>query len=137
MGLLVLAGVVASKLAFRIGVPALVLFIAVGMILGSDVTGWIYFDDAWLAQLVGTVALVQILFEGGLQTEWRQLRRVAWPALSLATVGVLVTVLVTGGLAWLVLGIDPALALLLGAIVGSTDAAAVFAVIGNQDLPAG
>ncbi|MFZ5828023.1 MAG: potassium/proton antiporter [Bacillota bacterium] len=135
VGLLVLAGVVASKLAFRIGVPALVLFIAVGMVLGSDTTGWIYFDDAWLAQLVGTVALVQILFEGGLQTEWRQLRRVVWPALSLASVGVLVTVLVTGGLAWLALGIDPVLALLLGSIVGSTDAAAVFAVIGHQDLP--
>ncbi|MFZ5813790.1 MAG: potassium/proton antiporter [Bacillota bacterium] len=134
-GLLLLAGVVASKLAFRMGVPALVLFILVGMVLGSDVTGWIYFDNAWLAQLVGTVALVQILFEGGLQTEWRQLRRVTWPALSLATVGVLVTVLVTGGLAWLVLGLEPPLALLVGAIVGSTDAAAVFAVIGNQDLP--
>lgn len=117
------------------GLPALVIFIAVGMILGSDVSGWIYFDDAWLAQLVGTVALVQILFEGGLQTEWRQLRRVVWPALSLATVGVLITVVVTGLLAWLVLGVDLPMALLMGAIVGSTDAAAVFAVIGNQDLP--
>lgn len=135
LGALLLAGVISSKLAFRMGVPALVIFIAVGMILGSDVSGWIYFDDAWLAQLVGTVALVQILFEGGLQTEWRQLRRVVWPALSLATVGVLITVVVTGLLAWLVLGVDLPMALLMGAIVGSTDAAAVFAVIGNQDLP--
>lgn len=135
VGVLLLAGVVSTKLASRLGVPALVLFIAVGMLLGSDVTGWIYFDDAWLAQLVGTVALIQILLEGGLQSQWRQLRRVARPALTLATVGVLVTVLVTGALTRFALGVDWPMALLVGAIVGSTDAAAVFAVIGNQDLP--
>lgn len=116
------------------GVPALVLFIAVGMILGSDVTGFIYFDDAWVAQLVGTVALVLILFEGGLQTRWRNLKPVMVPAISLATVGVLITVAITGLLAWWVLDISLPVAMLIGAIVGSTDAAAVFAVIGGQNV---
>ncbi len=133
-GGLLVAGVIATKLASRIGVPALVLFILVGMLLGSDISGLVYFDDAWLAQLVGTVALVIILFEGGLHTKWRQLRQVVWPALSLATIGVAVTVLVTGAIARFALKLDWPLALLLGAIVGSTDAAAVFAVIGNQNI---
>lgn len=76
------------------------------MVLGSDITGLIYFHDAWLAQFVGTLALVVILFEGGLQTNWKRLRSAAVPALSLASVGVLVTVMVTGLLAWLVLDLD-------------------------------
>lgn len=104
------------------------------MVLGSDITGLIYFDDARLAQLVGTAALAVILFEGGLQTEWKQLRSVARPALSLATAGVLVTVLCTGLLAWWVLGVDVPMALLIGAIVGSTDAAAVFAVMADLNI---
>ncbi len=134
-GGLLLAGVVTTKLAARIGVPALVLFILVGMVIGSDISGLIYFDDAWLAQLVGTIALVVILFDGGLHANWGQLRRVRLPALSLSTVGVLVTVLITGAITRLALGLDWPQALLLGAIVGSTDAAAVFAVIGNQNIP--
>jgi len=134
-GGLLLTGVVTTKLASRMGVPALVLFLLVGMLLGSDISGLIYYDDAWTAQLVGTVALVIILFEGGLHTDWSRLRRVAMPAASLATVGVAVTVLITGLLARFALGVDWPLALLVGAIVGSTDAAAVFAVIGNQNIP--
>lgn len=134
LGALLLGGVITTKLASRMGVPSLILFILVGMVLGSDITGLIYFDDAWLAQFVGTLALVVILFEGGLQTQWKQLRRVAAPASSLATVGVLVTVAVTGLLAWAVLDLSFPEAMLIGAIVGSTDAAAVFAVIGKQNI---
>lgn len=134
LGALLLSGIVTTKVASRMGVPALVLFIAVGMILGSDVTGLIYFDDAWLAQFVGTIALVVILFEGGLQANWKQLRRVAVPALSLATVGVLITVILTGLVAWLALDLDLPMAMLVGSIVGSTDAAAVFAVISGQNI---
>lgn len=133
-GALLLAGVVTTKLASRMGVPSLILFILVGMVLGSDITGLIYFDDAWMAQFVGTLALVVILFEGGLQTQWKHLRRVAVPASSLATVGVLVTVAVTGLLVWAVLDLGFPEAMLIGAIVGSTDAAAVFAVIGGQNI---
>lgn len=132
LGISLLAGVVASKLSYRIGLPALVLFVAVGMTLGS----WIYFDDAWLSQLVGTVALVQILFDGGLQTEWRLVRPIARPAVILATLGVVATTVITGLITWWVLGVDLPTAMLVGAIVGSTDAAATFAVIGTSDLPA-
>jgi potassium/hydrogen antiporter len=134
-GGMLLAGVMTTKLASRIGVPALVLFIAVGMIIGSDISGWIYFDDAWMAQLVGTIALIIILVDGGLHTDWRQMRAVTTPSVSLATLGVVITVAITGLLARVVLNLDWPLALLLGAIVGSTDAAAVFAVIGNQNIP--
>lgn len=130
LGSLLLAGVTATKLAFRMGVPALVLFIAVGMGLGS----YVYFDDAFIAQFVGTTALVVILFEGGLQTSWKQMRRVAIPAASLATLGVIVTAVLTGFLSWLLLGVDLPVAMLIGAIVGSTDAAAVFSVIGEQNI---
>jgi cell volume regulation protein A len=132
---MLIAGVLSTKLSARIGIPALVLFILGGMILGSDISGLVYFDDAWLSQLVGTVALVIILFAGGLQTEWKDLRQVTVPAFSLATVGVLVTVGVTGVITRFALGLDWPSAMLVGAIVGSTDAAAVFAVIGNQNIP--
>lgn len=134
VGALLLAGVFTTKLASRIGVPALVLFIAVGMVLGSDISGLIYFDDARLAQLVGTTALVLILFEGGLQTRWKQVRAVLVPALFLSTAGVLITVALTGFLAQWVLGLDPPMALLVAATVGSTDAAAVFAVLRDQAI---
>lgn len=124
-----------TKVASRIGVPALVLFILVGMFLGSDISGLIYFNDPWMAQLVGTIALVIILFDGGLQTNWKHLRPVAGAAASLATVGVAIQVGIMGVLARLVLGLPWPLAIMVGAIVGSTDAAAVFAVIGNQNVP--
>jgi cell volume regulation protein A len=135
LGALLVTGVVMTKVASRIGVPALVLFILVGMLLGSDIGGVIYFSDPWVAQLVGTIALVIILFDGGLQTKWKHLRRVAVPAASMATVGVAVQVGIMGILARLVLGLPWPLAIMVGAIVGSTDAAAVFAVIGNQNVP--
>lgn len=129
-----LAGVITTKLASRLGVPALVLFIAAGMVLGSDISGLIYFDNAWLAQFVGTAALVIILFEGGLQVHWRRLRPAALPALSLATLGVVGTSVITALAVRWVLGVDWPLALLIGAIVGSTDAAAVFAVVGTRNI---
>lgn len=125
---------IATKIATRIGVPALVLFIVAGMVLGSDISGVIYFDNAWLAQFVGTAALVIILFEGGMQVQWQRLRPVTLPAISLATVGVLGTSVLTALVVRLVLGVEWPLALLIGAIVGSTDAAAVFAVVGTQNI---
>lgn len=136
VGVLLLAGVSATKLASGMGVPSLILFMVAGMVLGSDISGLIYFDNAWLAQFVGTLALIVILFEGGLQTQWKQLRRVAIPASSLATLGVVVTVAVTGLLAWFVLDLGFPEAMLIGAIVGSTDAAAVFAVLRGQNIRA-
>ena len=82
--------------AARVGVPSLVAFLGLGMLLGSDGPGGIEFDDAELARKVGVAALVAILFEGGLATSWRRLREVAVPASLLATVGVVITTVLTG-----------------------------------------
>lgn len=134
--LLLIIGVLTTKFSTRIGVPALVLFILVGMIAGSDGLGLIYFDNAKLAQLIGILALVIILFEGGLQTKWPTVKRVAIPSLSLATLGVIITTVVVAVAAKLVLDVSWLEALLFGAIVGSTDAAAVFAVLKGQNIKA-
>ena len=115
--------------AARTGVPVLVAFLGLGMLLGSDGPGGIEFDDAELARHVGIVGLVLILFEGGLQTSWRRLRSVAVPASLLSTVGVVVTALLTGVAARVLFDLSWLGAVLLGAVVASTDAAAVFATL--------
>ena len=126
----ILAGSILVALgAARIGVPSLVAFLALGMLLGSDGPGGIYFDDVELARTVGTVALAAILFEGGLSTSWRRLRRVAVPAVLLATVGVVVTAILTGVAAYYLFDLSWLQSVLLGAVVASTDAAAVFATL--------
>lgn len=132
--LLLLAGVIAAKFSSRIGVPSLVLFILVGMIFGSDGLGLIDFGNAFLAQLFGIIALIIILFEGGLQTKWDRVKIVARPSLSLATVGVIVSAFVVGLAAKYILHVTWFEAFLFGAIVGSTDAAAVFAVISGKNI---
>ncbi|MFO7176605.1 cation:proton antiporter, partial [Enterococcus faecium] len=86
-GLLLVAGVMATRISTRFGLPALILFMGIGMIMGSDITGLIFFDDSNLAQLIGVAALVVILFEGGLQTKWSSIRSVLAPSVSLATFG--------------------------------------------------
>ncbi len=134
-GALLAAGVAASLLASRVHVPALVLFLGVGMAIGSDGLGWIYLDDYALARFVGTVALVVILFEGGLQTGFRALVPVLGSAVSLATVGTVLTALVAGLCAHWLLGLSLAEALLLGAILSPTDGAAVFALLRGVALP--
>src|SRR5690606_7654274 len=96
--------------------------------------GWIYFDDAVLAERVGSVALAVILFEGGLRTRWSEARSILGPALSLATLGVILTTLILGVFMFLVFDLDIWYAMLIAAIVGSTDAAAVFAVLAGTRL---
>jgi cell volume regulation protein A len=115
--------------ARRLRLPVLVLFLGVGMFLGSDGPGGIYFDDAELARSVGIVGLVAILFEGGLTAEWRHVRRVLPTALSLASVGVLVTAAVVGVSAYALFDLTWTGAFLMGATVASTDAAAVFGAL--------
>src|ERR671932_1617761 len=90
-GALLAAGVLASLLAVRVRVPGLVLFLCLGMVVGSDGTGWIEFDNYELARTIGVIALALILFEGGLTSGVIEIRPVLRPALSLATVGTLVT----------------------------------------------
>jgi potassium/hydrogen antiporter len=129
VGLILCAAALAALAASRVGVPVLAAFLALGMLLGSDGPGGIEFDDAELAREVGTVGLVLILFEGGLQTSWRRLRNVAIPAALLSTVGVVVTALITGLAARALFDVSWLEATLLGAVVASTDAAAVFATL--------
>ena len=127
VGAVLAASIAVGLGASRAGVPALVAFLALGMLLGSDGPGGIQFDDAELARTVGVVCLVAILYEGGLSTSWRRLRHVAVPAALLSTVGVVVTALLTGAAAHTLFDLDWPQAVLLGGVVASTDAAAVFA----------
>lgn len=124
-----LLSVLASKASAKLGVPALLLFLVLGMLAGSDGPGGIYFDDARLAQSLGVVALALILFSGGLDTEWSSVRPVLWKGLGLSTAGVLITALLVGLFAKAVLGFSLVEGVLLGAIVSATDAAAVFSVL--------
>jgi cell volume regulation protein A len=133
-GVMLLVSVAAARTAGRLGLPSLLFFLAVGVLAGEDVIG-LEFDDAQLAQSLGTAALAVILVEGGLTTEWADVRPLLLPAGVLATVGVAVSLLVTAAGAHVLLGMDWHLALLLGAIVSPTDAAAVFAVLRALPLP--
>jgi potassium/hydrogen antiporter len=136
-GILVLLGIISSKLSTRLGMPVLVLFLLVGMLAGSEGIGRIDFEDYRLAHAIGTVALAIILFDGGLGTSMAAIR-ISWkPSILLATVGVGITALITGVAASYILGISLLEGLLLGSIVSSTDASAVFSVLrwGGVGLP--
>src|SRR6266536_2193109 len=129
VGAILGASIVVALGAARTGLPVLVAFLGLGMLLGSDGPGGIEFDDAKLAREVGIVGLALILYEGGLQTSWRRLREVAVPAALLSTVGVIVSALVTGVAARALFDLSWLESVLLGAVVSSTDAAAVFATL--------
>jgi cell volume regulation protein A len=131
---LVLFGVVASKLSTRLGVPAVLLFLAVGMLAGSDGPGGIEFENYEFAQALGVTALAYILFAGGLATTWDDIRPVLRPGVALATVGVLVTAVLSGVVAVWALDLPLETGLLLGAIISSTDAAAVFSVLRSRNV---
>jgi potassium/hydrogen antiporter len=132
--MLLLISIVASKASGRLGVPALLMFLVIGMLAGSEGPGGIYFDDPWLAQLVGVVALAFILYDGGLSTEWQVIRPVFRKGISLSTMGVLVSTITVGLFANVVLNFSLIEGLLLGAIVSSTDAAAVFSILRSRDV---
>jgi potassium/hydrogen antiporter len=131
---LLLLSVFASKMSARMGVPALVLFIVIGMLAGAEGPGGIAFEDAQFAQAIGTVALAFILFAGGLDTDWPLVRPIVWRGIALSTLGVLFTTLFVGLFAHYVLGFGLLVGLLLGAIVSSTDAAAVFGVLRTRRI---
>ena len=133
-GLLFLS-VVASKASGRLGVPVLLLFLIIGMLAGSDGLGGIHFDNPWLAQSLGVVALAFILFAGGMDTEWASVRAQLGKGMALSTLGVAITAGLVGVFATVVMGMSWLEGLLIGAIVSSTDAAAVFAVM--RPPPAG
>lgn len=130
ISILLIAGVVMTRFSSRLGVPSLVLFILIGLLLNQV----IYYDNVELTQMIGMLALVVILFEGGLQTNIMTIKKVAAPSLLLATIGVVLTSVILGLFAYLILDLNFITSLLLGAIVGSTDAAAVFAVFGSKNI---
>ncbi len=132
---LLVAGVICAGFAERLRAPGLLLFLALGMAIGDDGLGLINLSDAGFAQTIGVVALVVILYEGGLISSPSALRPAVGPALVLATLGVVLTAAVVAGAASLVLGTSGTTALLIGAVVASTDAAAVFAVLRRAPLP--
>lgn len=136
-GVLLLVGIVSSKISARLGVPVLVLFLLVGMLAGSEGLGGLMFEDYKLAHAIGTLALAMVLFDGGLSTTFAAVRSAWKPSVLLATVGVLITAVITGLAAHWILQISVMEGLLLGSIVGSTDAAAVFSVLraGGIGLP--
>ena len=132
--LLVLAGILSSLIALRFGAPLLLVFLLVGMLAGEGGPGGITFDNVGMTYLVGSIALALILFDGGLRTRFATFRNVLGPSVTLATAGVVITTLLTTPVAKLVLGIGWIQALLVGSLVASTDAAAVFFLINARGL---
>jgi potassium/hydrogen antiporter len=133
-GALLAAGIAASLLAARIRLPGLLLFLGLGMAIGSDGTGWIDFDNYELARTIGIVALALILFEGGLTAGFEEIRPVLRPALGLALVGTFVTAGVTGLAAVWLFDLTTLEGLLIGSIIASTDGAAIFALLRGSTL---
>lgn len=133
-GLLLSAGLLASLLAGRIRLPGLVVFLGLGMLVGSDGLGWIPFDDYHLAETIGVIALSLILFEGGLTAGYDEIRPVLRPALGLALVGTLVAAAIGGLTAVWLFDLSLLEGLLLGSIIASTDGAAIFAVLRASSL---
>ncbi|MBA2396441.1 MAG: potassium/proton antiporter [Ktedonobacteraceae bacterium] len=131
---LLLLSVVAWKASNRLGIPALLLFLGIGMLAGSDGPGGIYFDNAFMAQSIGVVALAFILFAGGLDTQWKVVRPALGGALALLTIGVLLTAVVVAVFALVILHVSFMEGLLLGAILSATDAATVFSVSRARNL---
>lgn len=128
-GVMLLLGIASSKFSARFGVPVLVLFLVLGMLAGSEGIGRIEFENYSVAHAIGTLALAIILFDGGLRTSLASIQSAWRPSLLLATVGVVITAVITGAAAAWILGLSILEGLLLGSIVGSTDAAAVFAIL--------
>jgi cell volume regulation protein A len=133
IAIILILSVFASKASEKYGIPALLLFLFLGMLAGSEGPGGIYFDDAWLAQGLGVAALAFILFAGGLDTHWSEVRPVSGPSLILSTLGVAITAVIVGVTAFFLFGFSLLEGLLLGSIISSTDAAAVFALLRSRN----
>lgn len=132
--LLLFVSIIASKTSFKYGIPTLILFLIIGMLAGSDGPGGIYFNDPHLAQFLGVIALTFILFSGGLDTKWESVKPVLKDGISISTLGVLITATTVGVFSYFVLNLSMIQGLLLGAIVSSTDAAAVFSILRSRSV---
>ncbi|MDO8747740.1 MAG: potassium/proton antiporter [Candidatus Omnitrophota bacterium] len=134
VAVLIFVSVVSSKLSDRFAIPVLLLFLAIGMLAGSEGIGKIYFDNAQLAKSIGVVALIFIIFSGGFDTNWKDTKSVVWPGVILSTLGVLMTAIITGCFAIYILKFSFLEGMLLGSIVSSTDAAAVFSILRSRRI---
>ena len=132
--LLIIISILIAKAFRNVGVPVLLLFLMIGMLAGSEGPGKIFFDDAELAQSIGIISLVFILFTGGLETKWKVAGSVLNSALSLSTLGVIITTSVFGFFIHYVIHLPILTSLLLGSVVASTDAAAIFSVMSFRNL---
>ncbi|WP_299818797.1 potassium/proton antiporter [uncultured Pontibacter sp.] len=131
---LLLVSIIISKSLGRFGVPALILFLAVGMLAGSEGIGNIHFNDPDAARSLGTVALTLILFSGGVDTRWESTRPVLWRGVTLSTLGVFITAMLLGAFVSVISDFTLLEGLLLGSIVSSTDAAAVFSILRSKNI---
>jgi cell volume regulation protein A len=132
--ILLFISLIAGKTTSRFGVPVLILFLAIGMLAGSEGIGGIYFDNPRTAQFIGIIALNFILFSGGIDTDWESVKPVLWKGVSLSTLGVLLTAVSVGIFVWLITDFSIYEGLLLGSIVSSTDSAAVFSILRSKKL---
>ncbi len=134
VAVLLFASVVSSKISDKFAVPVLLLFLTVGMLAGSEGIGKIYFDNAQIAKSFGIVALVFIIFSGGVDTNWKDTKSIVLPGIILSTLGVLITAIITGVFAVYILEFSILEGILLGSIVSSTDAAAVFSILRSKKI---
>ena len=132
--LLLFVSIIVGKTSFRFGVPVLLLFLTIGMLVGTDGIGNIHFDDPKIAQFIGVVSLNFILFSGGLDTSWTAVKPILKEGLVLSTVGVLITAVTLGAFVFWVTDFTIYESMLLGSIVSSTDAAAVFSILRSKSL---
>ena len=132
--LLLIVSVFLGKTSYRFGVPSLLLFLAIGMMAGSEGIGGINFDDPKIAQFIGIVALNFILFSGGLDTNWASVKPILWQGVVLSTLGVMLTAFIVGTFVWSITDFTFYESMLLGSIVSSTDAAAVFSILRSKSL---
>jgi len=132
--ILLFISIIVGKTSYKFGVPTLLLFLAIGMLAGSDGIGGIYFDNPQMAQFIGIIALNFILFSGGLDTNWNSVKPILREGILLSTLGVLLTALSLGTFVWLITDFTIYESMLLGSIVSSTDAAAVFSILRSKSL---
>ncbi|HQC62805.1 MAG TPA: cation:proton antiporter, partial [Candidatus Marinimicrobia bacterium] len=134
IAILLIAAIYSTKITSKFGIPVLLLFLGIGMLCGSDMLNLIYFDNAILAQKVANMFLIFILFEGGFHTRREIVQSVFGPALTLATFGIALTAGILGLLIHFIMGLDLLYSLLIGSIISSTDAAAVFMIMRQRAI---
>ena len=131
---LIFISLIAGKTSYKLGVPILIFFLAIGMLAGSEGIGGIYFDNPKVAQAIGVIALNVILFSGGFDTDWKAIKPILWQGISLSTIGVLLTAISVGLFVCAITDFTIYEGLLLGSIISSTDTAAVFSILRSKSL---